>query len=78
VTVAFLMLWQLHEALRRGLLTRFQIKAAIIGDTVSYLDQFGLILALSAAGSLSMPSAIWGMAATSGLTTMIQARQLRD
>ncbi|MGO8846969.1 MAG: polysaccharide biosynthesis C-terminal domain-containing protein [Methylocella sp.] len=76
-TLAYFTLWQLQEALRRGLFARFRIKAAIIGDTVSYLGQIGIIFGLIAAGSLSLPNLIWGMAATSGLAAVIQARQLR-
>jgi O-antigen/teichoic acid export membrane protein len=75
--LVYLTLWQLQEAMRRGLLARFRIKAAIIGDTISYLGQFGIILGLTAAGSLSLPNAFFGMAATSGLATVIQACQLQ-
>ncbi len=75
--LAYLILWQLQEGTRRGLLARFRIKEAILGDTVSYIGQLAVILALALKGWIDLPNAFWAMAATSGLAALIQARQLK-
>jgi O-antigen/teichoic acid export membrane protein len=75
--LACFILWQLQEATRRGLLASLSLKAAVVGDTVSYLGQFSIAVALAAVGALSLTNILYGMAATSGLALLIQAYQLR-
>jgi O-antigen/teichoic acid export membrane protein len=74
--IASFVLWQMQEAMRRGLLANFRHDRAVIGDAVSYLGQAVVMLVLAATDSLTLSNALYSMAATSGLAALIQARQL--
>ncbi|WP_407520074.1 hypothetical protein [Methylobacterium oryzisoli] len=70
---AYFALWQAQEVFRRALFARLRFAAAIPGDSVSYLGQVAVVLALAQAGRLSLATALLAMAATSGLAALHQA-----
>ena len=57
--------WQMQEAVRRGLLTEFRLKAAALGDGVSYIGQAVAVLFLALTDTLTLPGVLWCMAVTS-------------
>jgi O-antigen/teichoic acid export membrane protein len=71
-----MLLWQLQETLRRGLMTQLKFRAAIVGDAVSYLGQICMVAGLAWFGRLSLVSAFQAMAVTSGLAACIQCVQV--
>lgn len=72
VSVYFL-LWQLQEALRRGLLADFQYRKATGGDAVAYLGGPLLALILSLQGEMSLDGALYAMAAAFGMGALLHA-----
>ena len=74
--VVALILWQMQEATRRGLWAHFRHKAAVLGDSVSYLGQAILIGALYLRGSVSLVGVFNIMTITSILGMGIQAWQI--
>lgn len=68
--------WQVQETLRRGLLTTFRHRTAILGDAVSYLGQAALVGSLAFAGTLSLGHTLYGLGATSALAAVVQWLQL--
>lgn len=75
--VAWLVLWQVQELLRRGLFAGLRHAAAIPGDAVRYLGQAAALVALALAGRLSLQSAVATMALLAGLGVAVQLRQCR-
>jgi O-antigen/teichoic acid export membrane protein len=74
--IAWLVLQFVQELLRRIFLAEMRYAAAVPGDAVSYLGQAAGILALAAAGKVTLVAALLVMAATSGLAALIQAKQV--
>lgn len=72
-----LLVWQLQETLRRGLLAHLGHRRAIWGDAVSYLGQAALLWIFTFRTVLSLELAFGVMAATSAVGAVIQAVQLR-
>lgn len=76
VTVAALLLWQVQETLRRGLIADLRMRDSVWSDAVRYIGQAGLMLVLALSGKLSLWSAMLVMAATSAASIAIQAMQI--
>jgi O-antigen/teichoic acid export membrane protein len=74
--VAALLLWQLQETLRRGLMSDLRFADAVAGDAVSYLGQAALIFLLAWAHALNLNRAFLVMAVTSAAGIVIQALQI--
>jgi hypothetical protein len=70
----YFLLWQLHEALRRGLLADFQYRKATLGDAVAYLGGPLLALTLALRGEMSLAGALYAMSAAFGLGALLHAR----
>lgn len=75
--VAWLMLWQVQELLRRGLFAQMRHAAAIPGDAVRYGGQAAALIGLAATGSLTLVHAVTAMAAAAGIAAAWQAMQIR-
>lgn len=67
--------WQSQEAFRRCLFADLRFAAAVPGEIISYLGQLVLLLLLHRQGELTLTSALYAMAATSGLAAIVQAIQ---
>jgi O-antigen/teichoic acid export membrane protein len=74
--LAWFVLWQLQETLRRGLFAEFRHRTAIIGDAISYLGQVAIIGLIATHDSVNLTNALYCMAASSGLAALVQAHQL--
>ena len=74
--VAWFVLWQMQETMRRGLFAGFRHKAAIVGDTISYIGQVAIIGFFLLRGPVSLTTILYCMAATSGVAALVQAYQL--
>jgi O-antigen/teichoic acid export membrane protein len=70
----YFLLWQLHEALRRGLLADFQYRKATLGDAVAYLGGPLLALVLALRGEMSLAGALYAMSAAFGTGALLHAR----
>jgi hypothetical protein len=75
ITVVALLLWQLQETCRRGIISQFRFKDVLLGDAFSYLGQFFGVLALVQLNRLSLFNIFSIMAATSFVAFIIQAGQ---
>jgi O-antigen/teichoic acid export membrane protein len=73
---AAMLLWQLQETLRRGLMAHLRFRAVLPGDAVSYLGQMSIVGYLAWRGTLTLSSTFIAMAVTSGLGALIQAVQI--
>ncbi len=73
---ACFLLWQLQEAMRRGLLAGFRHQAATLGDLLSYPGQVVAAGALVAVDALTLANVFYALALTSGLAALLQAWQL--
>ncbi|HMB95934.1 MAG TPA: hypothetical protein VKK61_07845, partial [Tepidisphaeraceae bacterium] len=71
-----LVMWQSQEALRRTLMAHLRFRAAMLGDTISYLGQFAVIIWLAEHNSLTLTTAFQTMALTSALSAILQASQI--
>jgi hypothetical protein len=69
----YFLLWQLQEALRRGLLADFQHRKATGGDAVAYLGGPLLALGLASQGEMSLAGALYAMSAAFGLGAVLHA-----
>jgi O-antigen/teichoic acid export membrane protein len=75
-TLICFLAWQLQEGMRRGLLSSFRHKTAILGDTIRNLGQAALVIALVPVHLLTLVPVLYAMAATAAAAAVIQARQL--
>jgi O-antigen/teichoic acid export membrane protein len=75
--IALLVCWQLQETMRRGLLAAFRHSSAIYGDVVTYFGQVLALFALTKLGHLTLPHALYCMAAAYACGAAVQAIQLR-
>lgn len=74
--IAWFVLWQVQEIMRRGLFASFRHKAAIVGDAISYLGQAVIIALFLRYELVSLATILYSMAATSGFAALLQAYQL--
>jgi O-antigen/teichoic acid export membrane protein len=74
--LACFLAWQMQEATRRGLLTSFRHRAAIVGDALTYLGRVAVALALLPLHLLTLAGALYAIAATSVVAALVQAAQL--
>lgn len=72
VSIVALLLWQLQETYRRGLLGQFRFRDAVGGDAVSYIGQFLGLVALWLWNYLSVANILWIIAVTSFLAMVLQ------
>jgi O-antigen/teichoic acid export membrane protein len=69
--------YQILQATRRALLADMSHRKAILGDAISSLGQILIIGLVASMGSLSLPAALYSLAAASALGAITQASQLR-
>ena len=75
--LAAFVLWQLQEAMRRGLLAEFKHSSAIPGDVLSYLGLVAGVAALWFLGTLTLAAVFSAMALACAAGAAMQAWQLR-
>lgn len=75
--LAALLLWQMQETVRRGLLAHQRFREAFGGDGICYLGQAAAIWILSEAKAINLEYAFGVIAATSLLAGYLQLNQLR-
>jgi len=68
--------WQLHEGLRRCMLSMLWHRGATVGDAVSYIGQALLVFGLARSGNLTLEFVLFSMAATSLAGAGVQATRL--
>lgn len=74
--IAALVMWQLQETMRRGLMSNLRFADAVWGDAVSYLGQAAAVIAVGRAGRLNLNIVFIIMALTSLGGMAIQAAQI--
>ena len=67
--------WQAQETTRRILMAKLRHRAALWGDSLSYLGQALAVLCLGMRGSLALNAAFGIIAATSALAALVQVLQ---
>lgn len=72
-----LVFWQLQETTRRALMSKLRHRAAVWGDTLSYLGQAVWIAGLFMGHRLTLNAVFQAMAVTSAVALILQAWQLR-
>jgi len=75
--VAVLLTWQCQEVMRRALMAHFRYDVACWGDAICYLGQATVVWLLSLAYRLTLDTALMAIAATSFLSCLMQAIQVR-
>ena len=75
--VACYLSWQAQETTRRCLLADFRYRAAVAGDTISFIGQAVLIGVLSWMDLLTLVSALWAMSATFLAGALVHASKLQ-
>ncbi|WP_131113616.1 hypothetical protein [Lichenihabitans psoromatis] len=75
-TFAMLAASQVQELMRRGLLTEFRYLSAIPGDILSFFGQAAVLTLVSHRIGMTLPIALWIMAATSLIGAVAQWSQL--
>ena len=75
--VACYLSWQAQETTRRCLLADFRYRAAVAGDTISFVGQAVLIGVLSWMDLLTLVSALWAMSATFLVGALVHASKLQ-
>ncbi|GLS44746.1 lipopolysaccharide biosynthesis protein [Methylobacterium brachythecii] len=73
--VTYFLAWQVQETFRRCLFAELRFAAAVPGEIISYLGQILILLWLYRQDGLTLASALYAMAATSGLAAILQAFQ---
>lgn len=74
--VMALLLWQLQETVRSGLVSQCRFRSAIVGDFVSYIGQALAVVALTRHSANPLLAVFAIMTATSVLGAVIQSAQL--
>lgn len=72
-----MVLWQVQETLRRGLMAHLRHREALLGDALSYIGQAAIALILAQSGKLTLEAAFCAIAITSLLGLLVQFFQLR-
>jgi O-antigen/teichoic acid export membrane protein len=75
-TLLWFLIWQCQETLRRILFAEFRHRAAIFGDSLSYLGSAVAIALLSHAGLLTLPRAMLVLAGAYGVAVLVQYFQV--
>jgi hypothetical protein len=75
-SIAYFTAWQLHEGFRRGLFCSLRHREAIAGDAVCYLGQAAVVLIMALSHTLSLGSALLGMAGVALIAMLLQAQRL--
>lgn len=68
--------WQLQDFLRRYFFVRGQGKLAFLNDTISYLGQLSLLLALFNISNLDSASVLWLIAVSSAVAVIVGVLQI--
>ncbi len=76
VGILAMLLGQLQETLRRGLIADRRIAQCVAGDSISYLGQALVISLLARAGHLSLIGAFLAIGLTSGAAALLQSFQI--
>ena len=76
VAICALMAWQLQEIARRAMLAKLRFRAAILGDSVSYLGQVVVMWWLYRTGHLTLETTFLASTFTSCLALIIQMLQV--
>lgn len=76
IAVVALTVWQMQEAIRRGLMSHFRHNQAIWGDAVSYLGQAASLLVLYRLGQLTLTRAFASLVLAQALGLVIQVMQV--
>jgi O-antigen/teichoic acid export membrane protein len=71
-----MMLWQMQETVRRGLMARMRFRAACAGDAISFIGQAVIIFYLARRGAASLSNVFIAMSITSVLAMALQILQL--
>jgi O-antigen/teichoic acid export membrane protein len=74
--IAGMLLWQMQETVRRGLMAELRFAACIPGDALSYLGQAALLGLMAWSGRLTLPWAFIIIGATSAMAVVIQGVQI--
>jgi O-antigen/teichoic acid export membrane protein len=76
--ITWLILWQLQQAARRALIANLRVRAAVLGDAITYLGS-GVAIGLLAKGgiTMSLAEAFYATAGMATLGAIVQALQLR-
>jgi O-antigen/teichoic acid export membrane protein len=74
--ILFYVLWQGQESLRRWFFAGLRHRDAIWGDTITYLGQAAVVAVIAAAGTLSVHTALYAMAAASAAGIFVQIWQV--
>lgn len=69
--------FQLHETLRRGLMSQFRYKELIWGDAVGYVGQLAAVSILALLGKLTVPAVYGAMTVTFLLAALVQASRAK-
>jgi O-antigen/teichoic acid export membrane protein len=68
--------WQAQETTRRCLLADFRYRAAVAGDSIAYVGQAVLVALLIWLDHVTLPVALYAMAATFGIGAVVHASRL--
>lgn len=71
----YFVVWQIQETFRRCLFAELRFAAAVPGEIISYLGQILVLFWLYRHDGITLSSALYAMAATSGLAAILQAVQ---
>ena len=74
--LAAVLLWQVQETTRKGLMAEFRYRSALWGDALSYLGQSAVLWALASNQLLTLPRAFVVMCFTSAAAAVVQALQM--
>jgi len=74
--LAYLLIWQAQEAMRRCLFGSLRHRAAILGDLVTYVGAAALTLGIGLAFGISIAGALTIMAVCAGIGACLHARAL--
>ncbi len=74
--LVYFVVWQVQEAFRRYLFVELRFGAAVPGEVISYLGQILIVLWLARQGDLTLETALYAMAVTSGAAAIVQGIQV--
>lgn len=74
--LVYFAVWQVQEALRRGLFAEFRHRDALIGDVIGYLGQVALVLLLLQRGSIELPEVFQALALASAAALIVNYWQV--
>jgi O-antigen/teichoic acid export membrane protein len=74
--VVAMLLWEMQETTRRGLMAELRFASCIPGDALSYLGQAAVLAFMAWRGTLTLPRAFMVIGATSAVAVAVQAIQI--